>query len=113
MAKKKTAKPPARVKVKQAAVRDPSAKPKRTKSRKKKRTSSKTKVRQTELMPMKANAGTLIPTSKRNSLVAWLSLYMEIEGTAGSDNTIAAKKIDLTKLAQNWRSCHEPPPAAS
>ena len=47
---------------------------------------------------MTANASTLIPTSKRDSLVVWLSLYMEIEGTAGSDNTIAAKTIDFTKF---------------
>ncbi len=94
MAKKKRSAAPARVKVKRAVVKEPGSQ----KVARKKRPSAKAVVAKTELIPMKANAATLIPTSKRDSLLAWLSLYMEIEGRAGSDNTIAAKKIDLTKF---------------
>ena len=44
---------------------------------------------------MEEAAATLIPTQKRESLLAWCNLYLGIEGRAGSDNTFLAKKRDL------------------
>ena len=44
---------------------------------------------------MEEAAATLIPTQKRERLLAWCKLYPGIEGRAGSDNTFLAKKRDL------------------
>src|SRR5947209_5503268 len=49
--------------------------------------------KKTELIPVKS-AG-LVPSEKRDSLTAWLSIYMRVEGAAGSLNTFRAKKRDL------------------
>lgn len=48
---------------------------------------------------MDTNAGTLIPTSKKESLVAWFQLYMAIEAGPPESNTFKAKKGDLQKFA--------------
>ena len=52
---------------------------------------------------MKANAGTLIPSAKRESLLSWCTLYMTIEGQAGSEHTADAKKRDLEKFLTFFR----------
>jgi integrase/recombinase XerD len=47
------------------------------------------------LLPGPAKAGGLLPASRRDSLEAWLALYMGLEAGACSDNTFRAKKRDL------------------
>jgi integrase/recombinase XerD len=47
------------------------------------------------LVPASLQAAELIPTNKRESLVAWFNLYLTLEGAAGSANTLDAKKRDL------------------
>ena len=98
MAKKKRSKPPKRLRVKRAQVRQPSARTKRAK-----RKTKKPAVPRAALVPMKANAGTLIPSAKRESLVAWCTLYMTIEGRAGSEHTADAKRQDLEKFLSFFR----------
>ena len=48
-----------------------------------------------DLALTRLHAAQLIPTDKRESLVAWFNLYLTLEGTAGSPNTLDAKKRDL------------------
>ena len=52
---------------------------------------------------MDANAGTLIPTNKRNSLVAWFNLYMGIEAGDAESNTFKAKQGDLSRFIEYFR----------
>jgi len=40
-------------------------------------------------------AAELIPADKRESLIAWFNLYSPLEGAAGSQDTLEAKKRDL------------------
>jgi integrase/recombinase XerD len=40
-------------------------------------------------------AGFLVPADRRDSLIAWLGLYMTVEAAAASANTVRAKKRDL------------------
>ena len=48
-----------------------------------------------DLALTRLHAAQLIPTDKRESLVAWFNLYLTLEGAAGSPNTLDAKKRDL------------------
>lgn len=52
----------------------------------------------TELAPMDVTAVTLIPSSRRESLIAWFELYLAIEGGPKDGNTFKAKKRDLQEL---------------
>lgn len=47
---------------------------------------------------MDANTATLIPTDRRSSLMAWLSLYMTIEAGDPESNTFQAKAQDLSRF---------------
>ena len=98
MAKKKRSKPPKKLRLKRAQVRKPSARSTRTK-----RKAKKPAVPRTELVPIKADPGGLIPRSKRESLLAWCTLYMTIEGSAGSQHTANAKKRDLQNFLTFFR----------
>ena len=72
----------------------------------KKTTSSKSKParrqrsKKTEIVAMNANTSALLPTNKRNSLVAWFNLYMGVEVGDASPNTFKAKAADLSRFAQ-------------
>jgi site-specific recombinase XerD len=48
-----------------------------------------------ELIPTAAPAGPLVPAGGRDSLEAWLGLYMGLEAGACSENTFRAKQRDL------------------
>ena len=52
---------------------------------------------------MDADAGTLIPTDKRNSLIAWFNLYMGIEAGDQDSNTFKAKQSDLSRFISYFR----------
>jgi integrase/recombinase XerD len=52
---------------------------------------------------MDADAGTLIPTTKRNSLIAWFNLYMGIEAGDADSNTFKAKQSDLSRFINYFR----------
>lgn len=52
----------------------------------------------TELVPMNTTAQTLIPSPKRESLVAWFELYLAIEAGPRDGNTFKAKKRDLQEF---------------
>ena len=52
---------------------------------------------------MDADAGTLIPTDKRNSLIAWFNLYMGIEAGDQDSNTFKAKQSDLSRFINYFR----------
>lgn len=52
----------------------------------------------TELVPMETTAATLIPSKKRESLIAWFELYLAIEAGPKDGNTFKAKKADLQKF---------------
>jgi hypothetical protein len=56
-----------------------------------------------EIVPMDANTATLIPTSSRTSLLAWLNLYMRIEAGDPDSNTFKAKVGDLSRLISHFR----------
>ncbi|MCA9214188.1 MAG: hypothetical protein KDB27_14050, partial [Planctomycetales bacterium] len=43
-------------------------------------------------------ADELIPVENRNSLAAWLSLYMKIDGSAGAEQSRIAKTQDLQRF---------------
>ena len=60
-----------------------------------KRSRQRGKSNGAEIVPADATASELLPSADREDLVAWFNLYMGIEGSAGSDNTLAAKKADL------------------
>ena len=47
------------------------------------------------LVPASLHAAQLLPTDKRESLVAWFNLYLALEAAAGSPNTLEAKQRDL------------------
>jgi hypothetical protein len=50
-----------------------------------------------------ANPGTLIPSGKRNSLIAWFNLYMGIEAGDQDSNTFKAKQSDLSGFINYFR----------
>ncbi len=50
------------------------------------------------LMPAASSPQVLIPQNNRNSLTAWLSLYMKIDGEAGAEQTRIAKTQDLERF---------------
>ena len=52
---------------------------------------------------MDADAGTLIPTENRNSLIAWFNLYMGIEAGHADSNTFKAKQSDLSRFINYFR----------
>lgn len=52
---------------------------------------------------MDADAGTLILTDKRNSLIAWFNLYMGIEAGDPDSNTFKAKQSDLSRFIGYFR----------
>ena len=52
---------------------------------------------------MSADAGTLIPTENRNSLIAWFNLYMAIEAGTPDSNTFKAKQSDLSRFVAYFR----------
>lgn len=53
-----------------------------------------------ELKPVDSLASALIPTKNRDSLVAWLELYMRIEVGTPETNTYRAKKGDIQKFVE-------------
>ena len=59
--------------------------------------------RKPEIVPLNADAGTLIPTENRNSLVAWFNLYMAIEAGTPDSNTFKAKQSDLSRFIAYFR----------
>ena len=59
--------------------------------------------RKLEIVPLNADAGTLIPTENRNSLVAWFNLYMTIEAGTPDSNTFKAKQSDLSRFIAYFR----------
>jgi len=42
----------------------------------------------------------LVPARRRDSLLAWFEVYMEVDGKAGADKTVLAKADDLRRFAQ-------------
>ena len=54
------------------------------------------KKRQGELV----NVTDLVPRRRRDSLLAWFEVYMEVDGGAGADKTVEAKTEDLRRFAQ-------------
>lgn len=96
MAKRRprAAPPPRVIASKLAEVRSPGAKRRAaTKADEKSAPAPKT-----ELVPMSTTAATLIPTTRRESLVAWFELYLAIEGGPKDGNTFKAKKRDLQQF---------------
>ncbi len=71
------------------------AKKRPPKQAKRKATTKRPTVLKMELKTVKTETKTLIARNRRNSLVAWCELYMQLEGCAGSDNTTKAKTRDL------------------
>ena len=63
----------------------------KTKSKTRKKTTSKTKERKkmsdVTLLPAATQPQALIPSRDKNSLTAWLSLYMKIDGEACAEQT--------------------------
>jgi integrase/recombinase XerD len=47
--------------------------------------------------------GSLVPPDKRNSLVTWFNLYMELEASACAANTARAKRHDLEQFLDYFR----------
>ena len=41
---------------------------------------------------------TLIPHADRDSLTAWFNVYMEVDGSANADSTVAAKQSDIQRF---------------
>jgi len=72
--------------------------PGRSKKAAKKKSRTQASKPKTELVPMEATAGTLIPKKRQDSLMAWFELYMGIEAGAPGTNTFKAKKGDLQKF---------------
>lgn len=62
-----------------------------------KRPAGKVRDAGTEIVPEAANAATLLPEKRRQSLVAWFQLYLAIEG-GPAVNTLKAKKRDLQQF---------------
>ncbi len=100
MAKKKT---PRKIVVTAATaqVKEPSAakrKQRKPKARPKKK--ERTKMSEVALMPAADTPQVLIPKDNRNSLTAWLSLYMKIDGEACAEATRTAKTQDLERFLE-------------
>jgi integrase/recombinase XerD len=74
--------------------RQPGSQAKRSPARKP-RAAEPAPSKRTKLVPVEGKTATLIPATRRESLRAWFSVYMGIEGRAGSDNTFVAKQRDL------------------
>jgi integrase/recombinase XerD len=63
------------------------------------------------LMTASTPPGVLLPSERRESLVAWLSLYMGLEAGAAADNTRKAKQRDLATFLtffQHATGCDHP-----
>jgi integrase/recombinase XerD len=63
------------------------------------------------LIPASTAGSQLLPADRRDSLVAWLSLYMGLEAGASAENTFKAKQADLEKFLgffQNATGCDHP-----
>jgi integrase/recombinase XerD len=104
---KKTTRKPTAAKPKTATAKRPkvsSAKSKKklTKPKKAARKPAKKKERkkmsEVALMPAADKPQVLIPQNNRDSLTAWLSLYMKIDGEACADQTRIAKTQDLERF---------------
>ena len=111
MAKKKRPKtaPRGTLRGRTTEVKDPGKRPSRRKSTRRKpgskaKTGGKRSSKKTEIIPMDANAATLIPANKQNSLMAWLSLYMTIEAGDPESNTFQAKSQDLSRCMRYFGS---------
>ena len=105
MAKKKRAK---KVAVgKHVEVKDPKVSAGKT-TTKAKRKSAKTKERKkmsdVTLLPAATQPQALIPSRNKNSLTAWLSLYMKIDGEACAEQTRIAKTKDLERFLDYFSS---------
>src|SRR5713226_7875314 len=55
----------------------------------------KISAKKRDLVPVAAGPASLLPSTKRDSLAAWLGLYMGLEAAAGAENTVKAKQRDL------------------
>ena len=108
MAKKKTTRKPYKKARKPAGPKKRAAKSPRESATGKQASGSKTgpkraRTKKTEIVAMDADAGTLIPNNKRNSLVAWFNLYMGIEAGEPDSNTFKAKQGDLSRFVNYFR----------
>ena len=113
MAKKKTAKQATTVAAKAApgkAAKTPKGSGRKPEKKAAKRTSKKTtgktrakkkermKMTDVALLPAADQPQVLIPQNSRDSLTAWLSLYMKIDGEACAEQTRIAKTQDLDRF---------------
>ena len=108
MAKKKTTRKPYKKTRKPAGPKKRATKSTRESAAGKQASGSKTapkraRTKKTEIVAMDANAGTLIPNNKRNSLVAWFNLYMGIEAGEPDSNTFKAKQGDLSRFVNYFK----------
>ena len=112
MAKKKRARS-ASITAKSAEVKRPKvAKPKSKKKAKSKQAAKRgtarkkkerMKMSEVTLTPAAETPHVLIPQRNRDSLTAWLSLYMKIDGEACAEQTRIAKTQDLERfLDGHW-----------
>ncbi len=113
MAKKKTTKRATTVAAKAApgkAAKTPKVSGRKPEKKAAKRTSKKTtgktrakkkermKMTDVALLPAANQPQVLIPQNSRDSLTAWLSLYMKIDGEACAEQTRIAKTQDLERF---------------
>ena len=94
------------IKVKTATVRVPGKRKTKTKvkanskAKPKRALKKKPAKKRTEIVAMDATAAALLPTKKRESLLAWFELYMGTQVGDPEGNTFKAKRGDLQKFIE-------------